>query len=308
MKKITDGLYYFYKIVVYVFFMLIMLWLGVMAIFSTSYISGDYYEKTYYISDSPVLNILFVILTLLILLLAIKLNILKRADDYFESNPSAFIQFKRIITLITIGMGLFWVLGTQGGTGEDQYYVMQAAYALRRHDYALFEKGAYVSIYPNQIGLIVILYAASFIFGNLNNIVLQIFNVLAVGIIINVLSLIVKKMRMGIKSQLAVMILGILYLPLTFYSNFVYGTTMGLAAGLLAILFEISYFEKKKIIDAVFAGLLIGFSVMCKSNYLIFFVGMIIFAIIQGLYIMRQEEGEEVVKEDKASVQREEEK
>ena len=35
---------------------------------------------------------------------------------------------------------------------------------------------------------------------------------------------------------------------------------------------------------------------------------MIIFAIIQGLYIMRQDEGEEVVKEDKASVQREEEK
>ena len=33
---------------------------------------------------------------------------------------------------------------------------------------------------------------------------------------------------------------------------------------------------------------------------------MIIFAIIQGLYIMRQDEGEEVVKEDKASVQREE--
>ena len=35
---------------------------------------------------------------------------------------------------------------------------------------------------------------------------------------------------------------------------------------------------------------------------------MIIFAIIQGLYIMRQDEGEEVVKEDKASVQREKEK
>ena len=35
---------------------------------------------------------------------------------------------------------------------------------------------------------------------------------------------------------------------------------------------------------------------------------MIIFAIIQGLYIMRQDEGEEVVKEDKESVQREEEK
>ena len=81
-----------------------------------------------------------------------------------------------------------------------------------------------------------------------------------------------------------VLLLGyLLFLPVFFYITYIYGTLPGLFFALLAILFQLKYDRYTKFTQMLGAVLCITISIIFKSNYLIFGIAMIIYAIYRAL-------------------------
>ena len=159
-----------------------------LAALSTSYISVDAFEHTFYVKDSVLLNFLTVVL------LAAIGQFVKKSSRFLEwekelaTQDRLFGKIKLSLLFLVFLMGIVIVFGTQYIPGADQYSVVSAAWELRVGEYTMYEKDGYMAFYPHQAGLVVILYLLSFIFGNFNYIVFELLNVAGTVIICKALS------------------------------------------------------------------------------------------------------------------------
>lgn len=308
LKKIRDIIsiiveksYYY---VVSILFSVITLWLFGINIFSTCYMSSDDYEHTYFSADNVWINVLMLFAFCVILLIVYKTKLFaafrtKLSDDKF---------FKRL-TRIMIGIlaleGTLLILSLQCIPRWDQKLIMDAAYGLRFKQCAAFEPGGYVEKFPYQLGIVLFIHFLSIFFGENNYIVFQLINVICLIIIYKSLDGIAKHLGAGRLSRFMIYFYGILFFPLTFYVLFIYGNIIGLAFALAAIYFELQFLDRKFVLkektnenkslrktvdkadliriccDMALSALFIVLSVLIKSFYLIFLVGMIIYALIK---------------------------
>ncbi len=258
----------------------ILLWLISLSFVSTSYITKG--EHTFYLMDSPVFLIVILAGALLGLNRINKLACIKKIKKELE-DEFKFKKVKCFILITQLISTVLWVLCTQLIPGGDQYRVLEAAYGLDCKDYTMFMENGYIALYPNQIGLVVIYYLLSFAIGNYNYIFWQFFNAICVCLICKALSEIGEKFGLDKVGQLCVLGLGLCFFPLAGYASFVYGTIPGLMFALYAMKFEFKFYESYKWIYMVLSGIFISIAMMFKSNYLIFFIGMVIFALLETI-------------------------
>ena len=190
----SKTLYSVYRYIVLGLFLIINIWLFLLSIFSTSRLTADASEHTYYTGDHVWLHIII-------------LTVLVAAVFYL-------VRFIRIrnICLIIIGIsGAAWVLLTQSNAGADQYYVLDAARGLRNGDYSAFRYNGYIAKYTNQIGLLFIEYIIGFIAGDYNYLFWQLLNVVMIVFTYKMFSDILGILKLPRIASLSTIILGILF-------------------------------------------------------------------------------------------------
>ncbi len=263
----------FVKYVIFILFLLIIMWLILVAGFSTSYINIST-EYTYYVADSMFWNMASCTIP-------IGLAFIIRKNKKIMLLYSVTKNAKTIFLLCIGVVGALIVLCCHTIPRSDQIEIIKAAQGLKQNDFTMFKVGGYLQMCQNQSGIVVFIYFLSIFFGENNYIVFQLLNVAALVLIYKELSEIANCAGMNKICQLAVLFFGIFFLPLTLYTTFVYGTLISLAFALKAVKYELLFFENWKWRNLLFAAFLIAFSVMIKSNSLIFMIAMIIYAFLK---------------------------
>lgn len=285
----SKALYSIYRYIVSGLFLVINTWLFLLSIFSTSRLTSDANEFTYYTGDYVWLHIIVLLILTVAAYFLVKKNVFSALNSYLTGNDKTFEKI-RTICLCIIGItGIIWVILTQSHAGADQYYVLKAAYDLRNHDYSMFMQGGYISKYTNQIGLLFIEYLIGFIIGDFNYIFWQLLNVVMIVFTYKMLSDIFTIWKFPRLASILLLVLGILFFPWTLYSVFVYGNVAGLFFATMAFKYAMLFIETCRpngnvhILYAVVTGLAMMMSVMVKSNYLIFMIALILYTIAEML-------------------------
>ncbi|MDY4743027.1 MAG: hypothetical protein SO361_07965 [Lachnospira sp.] len=285
--RISDILFSIYRYIVLGIFLFINIWLFLLSIFSTSRLTQDANEYTYYTFDYFWLHILILAALAAFVYFLVNRRILQHINAYYTRNKKAYIKTRNICLIITGIIGAAWVLLTQSHAGADQYYVLKAAEGLRNGDYSAFQYDGYIAKYTNQIGLLFIEYLIGFIVGDYNYIFWQLLNVVMVVFTYKLFSDILALFNMPRLACLLAPVSGILFFPWTLYSVFIYGNVAGLFFAALsfkyALLFIDSADEKCSVKHLLISGLAMMLSVMVKNNYLIFMIALIIYTVAEML-------------------------
>lgn len=283
MEKSRKGCTNLYYIVTMGLFSAILILLGLFAVCSTSFIQADVSEHTFFVEDSVWGNTASVSAVLVIAVVVKQIPAVQRVFLKVEQDETLFFKYRNNLLRTGFLIAVFWVLSTQFRSGADQAKVQTAVNMLHLKDYSMFAEDGYLSKYPNQLGLVWISYLFSLIFGSYNYIGLQLANACGLVIIYKKLADISAHCGQTRAVQLEVILGGILFIPLTMYSSFVYGNVLGLACSLFALEREMAYFANRRKLDAFASAVLIALAILLKSNYLIFFIGMVIYAGLEWL-------------------------
>lgn len=285
--RISDILFSIYRYIVLGIFLFINIWLFLLSIFSTSRLTQDANEYTYYTRDYFWLHILILAALAAFIYFLVNRRILQHINAYYTRNKKAYIKARNTCLIIIGIIGAAWVLLTQSHAGADQYYVLKAAEGLRNGDYSAFQYDGYIAKYTNQIGLLFIEYLIGFIVGDYNYIFWQLLNVVMVVFTYKLFSDILALFNMPRLAYLLAPVSGILFFPWTLYSVFIYGNVAGLFFAALsfkyALLFIDSADEKCSVKHLLISGLAMMLSVMVKNNYLIFMIALIIYTVAEML-------------------------
>lgn len=282
-------LYSVYRYIVLGLFLVINIWLFLLSIFSTSKMTTDASEYTYYTGDHVWIHLIVFACIAVITYFLVKKNIFTTFNRYLTDNDKAFKKINNICLIIIGIMGAAWVILTQSHAGADQYYVLKAAAGLREHDYSMFMYDGYIAKYTNQIGLLFIEYLVGFIVGDYNYIFWQLLNVVMVVFTYKMLSDIFAIWKLPRLASVLLLVLGILFFPWTLYSVFIYGNVAGLFFAVMAFKYTMLFVDtcesdsNMHISYIAAAGLAMMMSVMVKSNYLIFMIALILYTIAEML-------------------------
>ncbi len=276
--KMIQGLQH----IVWALFIIVLIWLTAVAGFSTAYISLDKYGKTYLIADSIWVNLLVSVAFFLFCILYQKLKQHLSAHIRSMGDEKRYEERVRKYLLLLIGaLGLVFVAASMRApkTETDQYIIVNAAQAWKRGDFsAITRPGSYLDRYPNQWGIITLLYGLSFIFGEHNYLACQLINVLCtVWFYRSMAELADRVFQHGSKKAgNTLLILGVLFLPLNLYTTYVYGNLAGLALSAAALLKLDDVRRQFRILPIIQACLMLMLAVIIKQNYLIFALGFLV--------------------------------
>ncbi|MBO4383278.1 MAG: hypothetical protein J5847_04205 [Clostridia bacterium] len=249
----------------------------------TTFLIGDWTEQVFLTHDSAGRNVLYLALFTAGLYFLRKTGkveaFLRRVDE-----DRALYQNGQLL-LVGAGtlLAILWVYSNQIIPEQDQLFVMQAADRLNVGNYEDFQAGGYLSMYPNQTGLLLLELLLTKLFGGMNYVVFEALNGEAyVG---TMLALCGIAGRLGATNtqKLLTMLAALFCLPLLFYTSFQYGNLIGLALGLSAMYFELCYLEDHRTRDLVLAVLLIVPAAAIKNNYLIFLVAIVLYALAEAI-------------------------
>ena len=123
----SKTLYSVYRYIVLGLFLIINIWLFLLSIFSTSRLTSDASEHTYYTGDHVWLHIIILAVLVAAVFYLVRNNIFTRINSYLSNNEKIFIRIRNICLIIIGISGAAWVLLTQSNAGADQYYVLDSA-------------------------------------------------------------------------------------------------------------------------------------------------------------------------------------
>ncbi len=190
----------------------------------------------------------------------------------------------RIMLLVAFCLGILFLILGQMSPRADQRLCLAAAKAMHKGNFDIFRPRQYMQIYPQQVGLVFVYYLLGFIFwGGPHAGVIQVLNVIAYTLFIYGTYKLTKQLfKEEMLARLSVL-LCVLFLPLLFYTCFVYGTMIGLAASTFSFYFAMRYMETNANRYGIFCALLAGFSVQIKKNYLIVVVALLLMLILYSI-------------------------
>lgn len=211
-------------------------------------------------------------------------KIQRSVDDY-----NVFKKIKYTALLIIFAVSVFWVVCTQFIPGVDEGEIQQMIHDFTQKDYYMFAPTGYLDRYHHNIGLFWYEYFISLVFGSKNYLVYELINSFAIAMIYKQLSEIGEVLGVGRLGQLAIILFGIIFLPLTFYSILVYGNIIGLVFSVTAVKYELQFFESMSIKKAVLCAFFISLALCLKSTVLIYFLAITICALIKYITTLKKQ-------------------
>ena len=240
------------------------------------------------ISDIGSVRVLFLnpILILLIAVCAVifsGIGILKtkKYSDAFEKleDKQLFDRAMQILKIVIFAECLLFTVGASGmGQREDQLEVQQSAYGFSWRETETFTAPGYLGIYPNNLGISVVLYLLSFVTGHYNNLFIMLIYSILVPFIYSDLAYVGEKFGLSKKSQFLIMICGAVFLPLQAKSMIIYGDVPGLFLSVRAMktASDIAV-QKSSPKKAIAASLFMGLACILKNNFIIFAIAITIY-------------------------------
>ena len=260
-----------YRSIISVIAFALSIYILISNLFCTCFTTGDRFQMNYFSGDIVIFNLLAIALAILGVIFCDKLRIREFANKHFK-------VIKIILLTIIAVIGVVFALSCGLGTTADQLELQTSVAELRNGNIDAFRPTGYMDIYPNQYGLGLLSYLASFIVGTYNYTFFRLVNVLCLVVLYNELSLIGKQIGLGKTSQLLILLTGVFFMPSTLYALYIYGNLAALTLSVLAVRLIVQAFEKNKALYAVLSCIAMFFSCVVKSNQMIFAVGCFSFA------------------------------
>lgn len=252
----------------------IFLYLFVMSFFYTAYFYNgsivEYHEGLHYEPDDMRITIsgLFVVLGTIFLAYKLARKINKKI---------VFVTGLIIISII----GFSWINFAKPPVKADQKAVLTFATNFSKNNYNDLGKYGYLYSHPLQLGCVLGMEFIIRIIHSSKWIVLQNLNVVFIVGCSVLLYMISQLMYKDEKNQKILSILMSMCFVLPLYSVVVYGNIYGFMFSLLSILFLLKYYENNKNIYVLLIPLMIGISIMFKSNYEICAIAIIISLVLE---------------------------
>ena len=279
MKAFATG----YKGLISGLFFVVALVLLLLSGSSTTFLIGDWTEQVFLTYDAAWRNLLYLTLFAAALFFLGRVSKVEAFIRRVNDEPDLYAKWQ--VGLLGVGtvLAILWVYGNQIVPEQDQLYVMQAADHLNVGNYEDFQPGGYLSMYPNQTGLLLLELLLTKLFGGMNYVVFEAMNGEAYIATLLLLPALAGKLGATPFEKLMTLLAGLFTLPLLFYTSFQYGNLLGLALALGALYFELNYVEHHRVRDLVLTVLLIVVASAVKNNYLIFLVAIVLHALAEAL-------------------------
>lgn len=249
-----------------IIFGLIIFFLFLMSIFSTSYFYNG--EHTYYLKDNPFLHM--VVISAVVLIVCYFRNKIHITDRMVEI----------LLMTVTAVMSMF-VLFMQLKPVSDQYEVMRAAHGFLHGNYEAWEEGGYCFYWNHQNGIVLLFAFISMFIGSYNYLVMQLINVFLMTSSMYLIYKIAKRRYPTGRTANITAIALFMFAPFWSYVTYIYGTLYGYFAVMAGIWFLLRYFEGKSFINGILSALCMAFATIAKSNYYIMFIAVVIVIIVK---------------------------
>ncbi len=257
----------------------VALYLLLLSMFSTAITLPS--ERTYLLSDNPLVNIAFAAAAAVTLcVICRKAGWAGRFIDRVNADPEFSRRCRRVVLTVFAFAAGFLVLIIQKNARADAQYIADTAAEWMQGDYSAFNADGYVDRYPNQLGMVIIQYFLGFVVGNHNYVFYQLTHVALLTAAYAAMGRMSDMTGRSPFRGLVTVTAAAAFLPAALYCNFVYGTIPGFALAILAAERTLSFAKRKRPWDAVLAVLFALLAVVIKMNYMIFVIGMIIFALL----------------------------
>ncbi len=260
-------------------FWILLIFLSWLAMTGTCAI--DKADRTYFLRDSAVWNILILSLPIIVGTFSAKSAAVLSVIDRIENDPIIFVKLRRLLLVIHLIASFIWVISTQFIPQIDQLDIQTAVFNMGVENFSDFAVKGTMSRYHNQIGLTLICYLFSKLFGSYNYLMFQLVNSVALVVIFYEFAVLAEEWGMRRITQLTIILLGMLFFPLTLYTSLLYGNLIGLALAVTSIRYAMVFFRIPGIVQGVLSIVSMLLAVSVKSNYLIFLMGLLIFSVAE---------------------------
>lgn len=260
---------------------LFLSFITVVSLISTTYFNTEtsFEEHPQYRLDHILLNGLFLFAALLFCFWCLK----KKKNGKWGEKPWVYLA-----VLSVIGVSLLWAGVSHTYPEADQKAVSWVAWLCAQNNFLFFEHGKYMQIYPNQLGLTVILEGLYRLAGEENHMLFRYVTALSNGAVVYLLYKITDKLFHNEKINTLVLLLTMGCVQIMLYTTFLYGIMLGLALALASFFFLLCCFEekewgRKKLCDCLLSAVFIGLAIQVKNNYSIFLVALTLFLVYKAL-------------------------
>lgn len=269
-----------YRNIISVISFALSIYILILNLFCTCFTTADRFQMNYFSGDIVIFNLIAIALALTGVIFCDRIKISEFANKHFK-------VIKAVLLVLIAVIGVVFSLSCGLGTTADQLYVQEGVADLRNGNTQLFMPTGYMDIYPNQYGLTLLSYLASFAVGTYNYTFFRLVNVLFLVLLYNELSLTGKQIGLGKTSQLLILLTGIFFMPSTLYALYIYGNIASLALSVMAVRLIVQAFEKNKALYAVLSLIAMFFSCVIKSNQMIFAVGIAIYCLFKSISVKK---------------------
>lgn len=231
------------------------------------------YEKTAYLSDSPLFHIAAIVLVFL-------LGYLINSHLRIPSEQ----MLRRVLIIIHIIMAivmLYAIFTYNYYPVYDQLNTTKAVYELINSDYSSWEYAGYNYIYPAQNSLVLFLIPPIYLFGMQGGIIaFRVFNLIMFFFASYSVYEFCKEIKIN---SVMTSVLYICYSPLALYTFFIYGNMASLSLSLFAIWMAVKYLNSRKIKNAILCIISLNVGLLFKETAAITMIAILIVFFIHGI-------------------------
>ena len=267
-----------YAYIIIIFFVPIVTLLLYMSLTGTVYIT--LMEQAYFLKDNILKNIAMLILLCGFLVFIGTRKSFEELKKRINHDKKLYcrIRFGLLAFLFVVTMIWVWVSKISPFADAGILHDLSQAYINGIYDDFAGGQFSYIDQYPFQVRTLIWFVLIDRIFGGYRLMVYQTLNCVFIVMAFASLSDISLSMDMSPFSSLAVIVSGILWLPVVFYSSFIYGNIPGLGLALLSLAFWIRYYRSGKAWELIVSVISFGVAYCMKSIFLINLAAMLIYA------------------------------
>ena len=277
MTKMTKLINKISKNIVLFFFGLFTLLYVIGNIFFTVRMENELVTNLVSFNDGlTIINVVTLLVLLFIIYYLIKIDFFHIKEEYLIS----------LFLLVSVIVGIAWILLNDIELREldDAYNCFRAAKNISIGNLAPLSYKSYISVYPNNIGLVTYLLIHIKLFG-VDGALYSVRFVNLIFVLIGYFALyrITKNIFNNRTINCTLTVLMFSSMQFVFYSFFIYGNCLSYTMALLSVMFLLNYFKDNRIINLLLSSLFIICSISIKANSLIVLIAE---AILLILYVI----------------------
>jgi len=235
-------------------------------------------EHIYFQKDSILFNLF------LLGIVSVILHFYGKLENFFVNKMRRNILVG-VVCVFAVLFGIYWVKTTRTFPQGDQIFVLSQARHFSSGDFSALGDGGYLSIYPQQIGIVTLLRVLRTFWGDKEYLVFQYLTaVMLPAIIVPGVKAVRYISGDNVRIELFYLLFVFTCFPMYAYTPFVYGDLCSLEVGMIAVWALLSCFERFRKWKLVWLGASLGLAVLLRKNIIILAIAMGIVVIIKLIY------------------------